>query len=106
MRAAPESPSKLDFRMATPADAASMLDIYAPIVENTSISLELKAPDIETFRRRVEDTLKIRPWIVASSNSQVAAYAYASEHRARMGYQWSVDVSVYVHENFRRRGLG
>ena len=30
----------------------------------------------------------------------------ASSHRTRAAYQWSVDVSVYVHERARRRGVG
>ena len=36
---------------------------------------------------------------------RVAGYAYASEHRDRLAYQWSVDVSCYVHERARRRGI-
>jgi phosphinothricin acetyltransferase len=37
---------------------------------------------------------------------RVAGYAYASRHRERRAYQWSVDVSCYVHRDFRRRGAG
>ena len=33
-------------------------------------------------------------------------YAYASAHRARAAYQWSADVSAYVHQAARRRGVG
>jgi L-amino acid N-acyltransferase YncA len=36
----------------------------------------------------------------------MAGYAYAFEHRERLAYQWSVDVSCYVHERARRRGIG
>ena len=36
----------------------------------------------------------------------IAGYAYASEHRARKAYQWSVDVSVYIGEQFRSQGIG
>ena len=28
------------------------------------------------------------------------------EHRSRIGYQWSVETSVYVHGDFQRRGVG
>ena len=36
----------------------------------------------------------------------VLGYAYGSKHRERAAYGWSVDVSVYVREGLRRRGLG
>ncbi len=34
------------------------------------------------------------------------ATSYATSHRTRMAYQWSTDVSVYVHGEEQRRGLG
>ena len=36
----------------------------------------------------------------------MVGYAYASRHRARAAYDWSVDASVYVHPDFQRRGIG
>jgi len=35
----------------------------------------------------------------------VAGYAYGSRHRERVAYQWSVECSVYVHDNYQRRGV-
>lgn len=36
----------------------------------------------------------------------LAGYAYATRHRVRGAYQWSVDTSVYIDEGYRRRGVG
>ena len=33
-------------------------------------------------------------------------YAYGSRHRERAAYRWSADVSVYVRENARGKGVG
>jgi L-amino acid N-acyltransferase YncA len=33
-------------------------------------------------------------------------YAYASKHRERAAYQWSVDVSIYIRPHAHRRGIG
>jgi phosphinothricin acetyltransferase len=33
-------------------------------------------------------------------------YVYASPHRARAAYCWSVDVSVYTSSKYRRQGVG
>ena len=53
-------------------------------------------------------TLAWTPWLVAvePESERVIGYAYASRHRERAGYRWSVDISVYVDEAWHRRGIG
>ena len=41
-----------------------------------------------------------------SDDGLVVGYAYAGEHRARAGYRWSVDISVYVDPAWHGRGIG
>jgi L-amino acid N-acyltransferase YncA len=93
-------------RLATRADAAAIQRIYAPIVRETVISFELEPPDEDEIARRIAKTLPEFPWLVDEREGQVAGYAYASRHRERRAYQWSVDVSCYVDERFRGRGIG
>jgi L-amino acid N-acyltransferase YncA len=95
-----------NLRLATSADAAAIAEIYRPIVASTPISFELDPPDQHEFERRIEKTLTNHPWLVCENRRRVAGYAYASRHRERSAYQWSVDTSVYVHSDFRRRGVG
>ena len=35
----------------------------------------------------------------------VAGYAYATRHRERAAYQWCVESSVYVHDDFQQKGV-
>jgi phosphinothricin acetyltransferase len=42
---------------------------------------------------------------VSEQAGELLGYAYASRHRDRLAYQWSVDVSVYVSANARRQGV-
>jgi L-amino acid N-acyltransferase YncA len=93
-------------RLATPEDAPGVQAIYAPVVRETAISFELEPPTIEEIRKRIVKTLERLPWLVCEQNRDILGYVYASEHRSRPAYQWSVDVSVYVHENARRSGVG
>lgn len=93
-------------RLATPADGASLAEIYAPAVVDRATSFELEAPDGAEMSRRIEATLARTPWIVYVDMGQVAGYAYATPHRARAAYQWSVEVSAYVHPEWQRRGVG
>lgn len=96
----------LHVRFATPEDAEAVQAIYAPYVHGTSISFEDKAPTCDAMRARIVETLKRLPWLVAvDGDGRVLGYAYASPHRARAAYRWSVDVSVYVDQTMRRRGV-
>lgn len=95
----------MDIRFAKPSDAERVLEIYAPIVCETAISFELVPPAVAEMRERIETTMENFPWLVAEVEQNIIGYAYASRHRERAAYQWSVDVSVYVNENTQRRGV-
>ena len=92
-------------RIASPNDAQQMLEIYAPVVRETVISFELEPPSIVEMQQRIEKTLAKYPWLVIEDAGRVLGYAYATAHRDRLAYQWSADVSVYVHPLARRGGL-
>jgi L-amino acid N-acyltransferase YncA len=97
----------MPIRVARPDDAAAMHAIYAPIVASTVISFELDVPTIDEMRHRIETTLERLPWLVSEDEAgRLDGYVYASKHRARAAYQWSVDVTAYVRDDRRGRGVG
>jgi phosphinothricin acetyltransferase len=97
-------------RFACAEDAAAIQAIYAPYVVNTAISFETTPPSVEEMAVRILKTTLKYPWLVYiaedPSGSTLAGYVYASAHRERAAYQWSVDVSVYVAPHFQRRNIG
>jgi phosphinothricin acetyltransferase len=93
-------------RVATPADASAIQAIYAPMVLETVISFELTSPTVEEMAARIAATLPTYPYLVAETDAKVVGYAYASQHRAREAYRWSVDVTVYVDPSVHRKGVG
>ena len=93
-------------RLATLADAEAIAAIYRPVVETTTISFETVAPDRDEMAKRLADTLASHPWLVCEVDGRVTGYAYATKHRVRAAYQWSVDTSVYVDAASRRSGVG
>ena len=93
-------------RMATPRDAAGIHAIYAPVVRDTFVSFELEPPTEPQLAQRIAATVRRFPWLVDEDAQGIAGYAYACEHRERLAYQWSVDVSCYVHPRARGRGIG
>lgn len=93
-------------RLATADDAARVRDIYAPFCEYTPVSFEVEPPSVEVMRQRIEKTLTMYPWLICEGHGEILGYAYASSHRERAAYRWSVDMSVYVSDRWRRLGIG
>jgi phosphinothricin acetyltransferase len=94
-------------RAATLDDAEAITAIYAPIVAGTTISFELEPPSVDDMRGRIASTLTFLPWLVSVNDAgRVDGYVYAGRHRERAAYQWAVDVSAYVREDARGRGVG
>lgn len=93
-------------RLAREDDAADFAAIYAPIVRDTHTSFEMSPPDAQEMRARIAKTLAMFPWLAWEEGGRAVGYAYASRHREREAYQWSVDVSCYVHPDFHGRGIG
>jgi len=104
--AVPVAKPALPMRLARASDAPRILEIYAPSVEDSFISFELEVPTVEEMRGRIEKTLRTYPWIVAERDGVIVGYAYASQHRDRLAYQWSVDFACYVHPDARGLGVG
>ena len=96
----------MNIRLATPADAEALLDIYAPYVRDTAITFEYVVPTVEEFRRRIERCCEKYPYWVAVEDGKVVGYAYASAFKEREAYQWAVETSIYVKMGERRKGIG
>jgi len=92
-------------RLATPEDAGHVQAVYAPYC-HTPISFEMEPPGVEEVRGRMAKVLVQYPWLVCEEGGDVVGYAYATQHRERAAYRWSVDTSVYVRQGQQRRGVG
>jgi phosphinothricin acetyltransferase len=93
-------------RLANKDDAKGILDIYNPYIENTSFTFETEVPSLNDFQKRIEDYLDNWPWLVCEDNGIIAGYAYSSKYRERKGYQWGVESSVYIHDDYLLLGIG
>ncbi len=93
-------------RLATPGDAAGILAIYAPYIQNTSFTFETEVPSVEEFAERIRTYLLNWPWLVCEVDGAIAGYAYATRHRERTAYQWCTESSVYIHDDFQKAGIG
>jgi L-amino acid N-acyltransferase YncA len=92
-------------RVAEEQDAQAIADVYAPAVTSRATSFELTPPDATEMRRRIVTVLAQYPWLICESSGTVVGYVYATTHRERAAYRWSVDVAAYVGTDAQRRGI-
>jgi L-amino acid N-acyltransferase YncA len=93
-------------RLATLNDAQAIQAIYEPYVTHTIISFETVVPTVEEIEHRIIKKIVAYPWLVYEQDGAIVGYAYGDQHSDRQAYQWSVDISVYVHEQWHRHGIG
>lgn len=93
-------------RVASTGDAAAIAAIYEPYVLETAISFEDRPPSAEEMAGRIDETLRMHPFLVGECDGRVVGYAYAGPHSGRAAYRWSANVSVYVDRSAQRRGVG
>lgn len=91
---------------ATPDFAEKLLEIYTPYVNNTAVSFEYVPPSVEEFRKRIENTLKEYPYLVAFDNGEIVGYAYAASFHTREAYKHCAELSIYIKKDYHGKGIG
>ena len=93
-------------RRATREDVAGILEIFNyNIVHSTAIYLyeeQTLEERLAWFDAKVEAG---EPVFVYEVDGHIAGYATYSKFRPHVAYQYTIENSVYVHENFQRRGI-
>ena len=94
-------------RLAMPADAGAIADLYRPYVEQSRISFEEQAPDRAEMARRIAgDFPGLHPWLVAEQDDALLGFASSAPFRSRPAYRWSVEIGIYLADAAQRRGIG
>lgn len=87
-------------------DAPEIAAIYEHFVRTSPATFDIVPPTSAEIAQRIDAYTKTYPWFVAEVAGTVVGYAYASKHRDREAYRWSVDVSAYIHPDHVGKGLG
>jgi phosphinothricin acetyltransferase len=100
------NPDPMLLRDATPSDLKSMLDIYNDAIINTTSVYSYTPHTLEMRQQWYEEKIaKDIPVIVADIDGQVVGFTSYGPFRAWPAYKYSVEHSVYVHRDFRNRGI-
>jgi phosphinothricin acetyltransferase len=98
---------KPTIRSGTEADVPAVQAIYAHHVLTGLASFEIEPPDVDEMRRRRQAVVERGfPYLVAEIGGEVVGYAYAGPYRARPGYRFSCENSIYIRHGLHGRGLG
>lgn len=99
--------SGVSIRFADPAqDAARILRVYRPYIEQTAITFEVDVPGEAEFERRVADIAKQFPYLLLEADGELIGYAYAHRQAERAAFDWNAELSIYLAQEWRGRGVG
>ena len=101
-----QNQENLTIRFADPGDAEALLEIYRPYVEKTAVSFETAVPSVEEFRGRIRRILEHYPYLAAEKDGALLGYAYAGPFVGRAAYRWSAEVTIYLREDQKKKGIG
>lgn len=105
----------MKIRVANMEDAEAIRKIYAPYVSDTAVSFEYEVPSVNEFKQRMQKTLEEYPYLVATLDDEdnaanhpeiIVGYAYASAFHVREAYKHTAELSIYVDQDYRKKGIG
>lgn len=98
----------ITIRPATEADLSAILAIYNHAVLNTTASYDYEPSTLEKRAAWFEEHRAAGMPVVAAVDEAgaVAGWGSLSTFRERIGYQYTLEHSVYVSADFRRQGIG
>ena len=94
-------------RSAAAPDCDAIARIYNHYVAHTIVTFEEQPVSVDEMTRRVDEVRAAElPWLVAEEDGRVVGYAYAGRWKARSGYRFAVEISVYLDPVATGRRLG
>ena len=98
--------SEYAFREAGDADQRAILDIYNDAVLHSTATFDLEPRTWEEQQRWFQEHCPPYAVFVATVGDRVAGWGSLSPFRPRPGYRFTAEDSIYVHQDFRGRGIG
>ena len=87
-------------------DAAQITKIYDYYIQNTHTTFETDPLTVEEMQTRITRINKNFPYLVAEEDGEIYGYAYASRFKLRQAYEHTVEVSIYVKNEAKQKGVG
>lgn len=92
-------------RLATFDDMPAILEISNWAAANTAANFAIEPESLESWQEIWKQTSEFYPYFVAEGES-VIGFAKASPWKGRCAYSHSCEVTVYMHPDHHRKGVG
>ena len=93
-------------REATDVDQEAILDIYNEAILHSTASFDLEPRTLEEQQRWFQEHRSPYGVFVVTADYTVAGWGSLSPFRPKPGYRFTVEDSIYVHQDFRGQGVG
>jgi L-amino acid N-acyltransferase YncA len=62
-----------NIRVATPSDAAAVLEVFGLFCEDSPIAFETKRPTLAEMEGRIRDITERFPWLICNNRTEISA---------------------------------
>ena len=93
-------------RLATPDDAGVINDIQNHYVAGSTATFHTETQTLDERLAWLERRSPVHPVIVAQVDGSVVGWGSLEVFRGRPAYRHTAELSVYVHQDCHRRGIG
>jgi L-amino acid N-acyltransferase YncA len=96
----------LNIRQATLTDLAQITEIYNDAIEKTTSTFDTEPKTLEEQQAWYSAHDDRHPVLIAEEDGLVVAWASLSRWSDRCAYSDTAEISLYVKEKYRRKGIG
>ena len=96
----------LAIRQATPADLRQITEIYNDAIQKTTATFDTEPKTLEEQESWFANHDASHPILIAEQDGLIVAWASLSQWSDRCAYNATAEISLYVKEEYRGKGIG
>ena len=96
----------MNIRQAQFTDAEQIAEIYNYYILNTHHTFETEPLSADEMQQRIAETSQDYPFLIAEYEGVIQGYVYATQFKLRQAYKHSVEISIYVRNQAKQKGIG